>query len=112
MNPAAANAFLKNLEEPKENYHYVLQTEKLSRILPTIISRSEVFILKHNNNLREQLASLITQIDIKIYEQSDSPSSPYYDNILEDLPIEQQISIYKDSIQKLEEKETFEEYIE
>ncbi len=53
MNPAAANAFLKNLEEPKENYHYVLQTEKLSRILPTIISRSEVFILKHNNPLDE-----------------------------------------------------------
>lgn len=53
MNIAAANAFLKNFEEPKENYHYILQTENLSEILPTIRSRSEIFILKKLNVLDE-----------------------------------------------------------
>lgn len=51
MNLNAANAFLKNLEEPKENYHYILQTETPSSLLPTILSRSEIFILKQKNPL-------------------------------------------------------------
>lgn len=53
MNIAAANAFLKNFEEPKDNYHYILQTEDLSKILPTIRSRAEIFILKKKNQLDE-----------------------------------------------------------
>ena len=46
MNASAANAFLKNLEEPKENYHFILQTESPEALLPTILSRSELFVLK------------------------------------------------------------------
>lgn len=53
MNTSAANAFLKNFEEPKDNYHYILQTEDLSKILPTIRSRAEIFILKKKNQLDE-----------------------------------------------------------
>ena len=40
----AENAILKNLEEPKENVHFVLITNQLSRLLPTILSRSAVYI--------------------------------------------------------------------
>ena len=42
----AANAFLKNLEEPGEKVHYALVTSKLARILPTVLSRSAVYILR------------------------------------------------------------------
>jgi len=55
MNEAAANAFLKNLEEPKDNYHYILQTENLSALLPTIISRSAIFVLKQKNPLESEI---------------------------------------------------------
>ncbi|MGF2565584.1 hypothetical protein ACQUWZ_27425, partial [Ralstonia pseudosolanacearum] len=51
MTLEACNAFLKSLEEPNENYHYVLQTENLSNIIPTIRSRAEIFILRINNPL-------------------------------------------------------------
>ncbi len=39
----AANAFLKNLEEPGEKVHYVLVTEQPSLILPTILSRAAIY---------------------------------------------------------------------
>ena len=42
----AANALLKNLEEPKENVHFLLITENPSRLLPTILSRSALYVLK------------------------------------------------------------------
>ncbi|MBQ6375958.1 hypothetical protein IJJ37_03485 [Candidatus Saccharibacteria bacterium] len=42
----AANAFLKNLEEPGEHIHYVLVTDSPSMILPTIMSRAAVYILR------------------------------------------------------------------
>lgn len=44
----SANAMLKNLEEPQENVHFVLITSKASRIIPTILSRSAVYILREN----------------------------------------------------------------
>lgn len=42
----AANAFLKNLEEPGEKVHYLLITDAPSKILPTILSRSAIYILR------------------------------------------------------------------
>lgn len=42
----AANSLLKNLEEPKERIHFVLVTEFLSMILPTILSRSAIYFLR------------------------------------------------------------------
>lgn len=39
----AANAFLKNLEEPGEKVHYILVTEQPSLILPTILSRAAIY---------------------------------------------------------------------
>lgn len=42
----AANALLKSLEEPGEKVHFVLVTSSLSSILPTIRSRSAVYVLR------------------------------------------------------------------
>jgi len=38
----AANAFLKNLEEPNNNLIYILTAINLSNVLPTIVSRCEI----------------------------------------------------------------------
>ncbi len=42
----AANALLKNLEEPGEKIHFVLFTECPSKLLPTILSRARIYFLK------------------------------------------------------------------
>ncbi len=39
----AANALLKQLEEPRDRVHFVLVTENLSQILPTILSRAALY---------------------------------------------------------------------
>ena len=57
MTLEACNAFLKSLEEPNENYHYILQTENLSSVIPTIRSRAEIFILRTKNPLDAAPAS-------------------------------------------------------
>jgi len=38
----AANAFLKNLEEPTENLYYILTAANLQAVLPTIVSRCQL----------------------------------------------------------------------
>lgn len=50
MNAEAANALLKVLEEPGEKVHFVLVTSEPSMILPTILSRSAVYILRTEVN--------------------------------------------------------------
>ena len=42
----AANAFLKNLEEPGDKVHFILVTESPSRLLPTILSRAEIYFMR------------------------------------------------------------------
>lgn len=49
MSPDAANAFLKNLEEPGEKIHFVLLTSMPDRILPTIRSRAAIYYLRDKN---------------------------------------------------------------
>jgi DNA polymerase-3 subunit delta' len=41
FNEAAANAFLKTLEEPPGHVHFVLVTDRLERMQPTIVSRCQ-----------------------------------------------------------------------
>ena len=40
----AENAILKNLEEPRDNVHFVLVTDKPSKLLPTILSRASMYV--------------------------------------------------------------------
>ncbi len=42
----AANALLKELEEPGEAIHFILITDSLTKILPTILSRSAIYFLR------------------------------------------------------------------
>ncbi|MBR3236509.1 hypothetical protein IKF92_02430 [Candidatus Saccharibacteria bacterium] len=46
MNEEAANALLKTLEEPQEKTHFILLTSEISAILPTILSRSEIYFYR------------------------------------------------------------------
>ncbi len=41
MTTAAQNAFLKLLEEPRPNLHFIIATHTFSQLLPTIVSRSQ-----------------------------------------------------------------------
>ncbi|MCB9682958.1 MAG: DNA polymerase III subunit delta' [Alphaproteobacteria bacterium] len=45
MGPAAANALLKTLEEPPEGTHFVLVATHVTALLPTIVSRCQLFRL-------------------------------------------------------------------
>lgn len=54
----SANALLKNLEEPGEKIHFILITDSLSEILPTILSRAGIYILREKGDkFREVKAS-------------------------------------------------------
>ena len=44
----AANAFLKNLEEPREKIHFILITDEPSKLLPTILSRAAIYFLRQS----------------------------------------------------------------
>lgn len=46
LTDVAANAFLKNLEEPNERIHYLLITDSPSKLLPTVLSRSRIYFLR------------------------------------------------------------------
>ena len=46
MNPEAQNAFLKLLEEPKDNYHFVMLTKEPSILLKTVLSRAQIYFFR------------------------------------------------------------------
>lgn len=48
MNEASANALLKMLEEPPSNTYFLLETDKIDQLLPTIISRCQLVYCKVN----------------------------------------------------------------
>ena len=60
LQPEAANALLKNLEEPTEKIHFVLITDSPSLLLPTILSRAAIYILREK---------IVTHNDITASEQ-------------------------------------------
>lgn len=53
MNEAAQSAFLKTLEEPKPFCHFILLTEHPSALLPTILSRTQIFSPKIEHMLNQ-----------------------------------------------------------
>lgn len=55
MNEKAENAFLKLLEEPAENYHFVLFTNSASALLPTILSRGDLYIKRIKDPLNRPI---------------------------------------------------------
>ena len=51
LNTEPSNALLKLLEEPKDNYHYILVTSEPSELLPTILSRANLFVPRVKDTL-------------------------------------------------------------
>ena len=52
IQPEAENAILKLLEEPREHYHFVLFTSEPHLLLPTILSRASLYILREPGTLK------------------------------------------------------------
>ena len=72
MNSYASNTLLKILEEPPENSYFIFLTEKLSKILPTIRSRSQV--LRFKNLSLEELKCIYKKSFKKDFEKSSKVS--------------------------------------
>ncbi|WP_447642494.1 MULTISPECIES: DNA polymerase III subunit gamma/tau [Chitinophagaceae] len=63
LSQAAFNAFLKTLEEPPSYVVFILATTEKHKLLPTILSRCQIFDFKRitNNDTVEHLASIATK---------------------------------------------------
>ena len=95
LTQATANRLLKIFEEPPRGYHFILLTDNLNALLPTIISRSEVITLaqKAASALHPLLeyflrgAPLTTVLDFEQFLQrnklSDSESTQLLDELFE-----------------------------
>ncbi|MBI3396843.1 hypothetical protein HY045_00035 [Candidatus Woesebacteria bacterium] len=51
VTPEGLNAFLKNLEEPQEDLYFILTTNNLHKVLPTIVSRCQVINLSSKDEI-------------------------------------------------------------
>ncbi|MGZ3725447.1 MAG: DNA polymerase III subunit [Pseudobdellovibrio sp.] len=56
MNDQAANALLKNLEEPTDNVYFILIANEIEQLLPTI--RSRVQVIRFSNLTYDQIRSI------------------------------------------------------
>lgn len=62
MTVQSQNAFLKLLEEPNNNIHFILLTDSVQRLLPTILSRTENIKIKNITN--QQSNELLDSINV------------------------------------------------
>lgn len=62
ITPAAQNAFLKLLEEPRQGVHFIIATHQFARLLPTVVSRSQRLSLLPVTD--EQTRDLINSLNI------------------------------------------------
>ncbi len=67
LSAAAFNAFLKTLEEPPPYAIFILATTEKHKILPTILSRCQIFDFKRitNNDISEYLTEICTKENIR-----------------------------------------------
>ena len=71
LSQAAFNAFLKTLEEPPRHAIFILATTEKHKIIPTILSRCQIFDFKRITvrDIREHLADIAQQEDIDAEEE-------------------------------------------
>ncbi len=82
MNPQAANALLKLLEEPPKDTFFILTTEDSSALLPTILSRCQRFIMQPiPKNALQQYFSQVSWCDstqaTSLAKVVDTPAQGY-----------------------------------
>ena len=67
LSPAAFNAFLKTLEEPPKHAVFILATTEKHKILPTILSRCQIFNFNRigSDKIAEHLANIAIKENIK-----------------------------------------------
>jgi DNA polymerase-3 subunit delta' len=77
MNPNAANALLKTLEEPPADTYLLLTTCRSARLLPTIVSRCQaVAVTRDDESARSWLLKRWSadEIEEKLFECGDAPN--------------------------------------
>ncbi len=57
MNEKATNAFLKNLEEPRELVHFIFLCHNADSLIPTVRSRAFIYYLPENNHINSPLSA-------------------------------------------------------
>ena len=72
LSASAFNAFLKTLEEPPKHAIFILATTEKHKILPTILSRCQIFDFHRIqiNSIVGQLQSIATKENIKVDEKA------------------------------------------
>lgn len=94
VNTNAANSLLKFLEEPHPNIYAILTTENINRILPTIISRSQVIqftsltakvVYKElvDEGYPEQTSHIISNLTTSTKEAFDMASNEFFIDIID-----------------------------
>lgn len=76
LNTAAANSLLKTLEEPPPNTMFLLVSNRLDRLLPTILSRCRKFALalpSHDEGLAWLQQQNVKDADVWLSEQGGAP---------------------------------------
>ena len=72
LSPSAFNAFLKTLEEPPKHAIFILATTEKHKIIPTILSRCQIFDFKRItiNDIREYLKYIAQQQGIEAEDEA------------------------------------------
>ena len=72
LSPSAFNAFLKTLEEPPKHAIFILATTEKHKIIPTILSRCQIFDFKRItiNDIREYLKYIAQQQGIAAEDEA------------------------------------------
>lgn len=94
INLQAANSLLKFLEEPISNIHAILTTENMNRLLPTIISRSQIVtftsvpdkvIAKEliSEGFEEETSLIVSKLTNSTKDAFDIASSEYFIDVLQ-----------------------------
>ncbi len=100
LNEQAENAILKLLEEPKENYHFVLFVKEPTVLLPTILSRANIYIERVKNPEEKPVQA---SNDIKFYAKriitaKDSDLTKIYDDISKEKTFKKNSRLYMQTI--------------
>ncbi len=86
LSKSAFNAFLKTLEEPPKHSIFILATTEKEKIIPTILSRCQIFDFNRINNqqLKTYLLKLSDKENIQVQEQTIQLISEKADGSLRD----------------------------
>ncbi len=109
LSSQAFNAFLKTLEEPPPYAVFILATTEKHKILPTILSRCQIFDFKRIqvNQIVEQLKSISTKENITYDERALSIIGQKADGAMRDA-----LSIFDKVVSSTDRQISYEELIE